>query len=103
MLISISNNHRPAEWEDRWGQSVSVLWPRQLREGGLRDRRELCISCSNLKSRNSCPFCGTWTGRLVLVSNSYNSPQSVSLAGTGGMFTGDNFGDEPHFRYSGSQ
>jgi len=28
---------------------------------------------------------GTRTGSLVLVSNSYNSPQSVSLAGTGGV------------------
>ena len=58
MLISIPNKHRPAEWEDQRGQSVSVLWPRQLGEGGLRDRRELCISRSNLESRNSCQFCG---------------------------------------------
>ena len=58
MLISISNKHRPAEWEDQRGQSVSVLWPRQLGEGGLRHRRELCISRSNLESRNCCQICG---------------------------------------------
>jgi hypothetical protein len=65
MLISISNKHRPPNRRTSGGRGVSVLCPRQLGEGGLRHRRELCISRSNLKVAIPVNFVGKASRQLA--------------------------------------